>query len=137
MINKSIIMGRLTYEPELKSTSTGKNIINFQVACDRQYQANSNERVADFIDCQAWNKTAEFISRNFHKGDMIALEGEIQTDNYTDKEGNKRKSVIVNTTNVSFCGSKITENNGFTNPAPAYASADVTEFEEIEDDLPF
>lgn len=144
MINSVVLMGRLTYEPELKSTSGGISVIHFQIACDRNYQAKGEERKADFIDVTAWRQTAEFISRYFHKGSMIAVEGSIQTDNFVDKDGNNRKSVTVVANRVSFCGSKAengtTANPEFSQPPPNYASADEPEFEEIvdeDDDLPF
>jgi len=143
MINNVVIMGRLTYEPELRVTANGISVINFQIACDRQYQAKGGERKADFIDCQAWKQTAEFISKYFHKGSMIAVEGSIQTDNYTDKNGNKCKSVQVVAGNVSFCGSKAESG---ANPSAGRPSVDIgvpaddSDFEEIiddDDDLPF
>jgi len=110
MINTVALQGRLTYPPELRSTPTGKSVIRFQIACDRNYQ-KGNERQADFIDCVAWRQTAEFISRNFSKGQMIAVEGSIQTQNFTDKDGKQRKSVEVVANNVSFCGSKEAQTN--------------------------
>ena len=142
MINMVALMGRLTYEPELRSTPNGLAVIRFQIACDRTYQKDSQNRQADFIDCVAWRQTAEFISRYFHKGDMIGVEGSIQTSNFTDKNGNKRKAVDVVANNVSFCGSKQQSNsNPNLNVAPpTYASADNSDFEEIvddDDDLPF
>ena len=143
MINTVALMGRLTYDPELRSTPSGVSFVRFQVACDRNYQKSGAERQADFIDCVAWRQTAEFVSRYFHKGSMIAVEGSIQTQNYTDKSGNNRKSTEVVANNVSFCGSKAETgpaNNAFTQPAPSYASADNSDFEEIvddDDDLPF
>ena len=147
MINMVALMGRLTYEPELRTTPSGVSVIRFQVACDRNYQRAGAERQADFIDCVAWRQTAEFISRFFHKGSMIAVEGSIQTQNFTDKNGNQRKSVEVVANNVSFCGSKpetgtqgAGEAPAFAQPAPSYASADNSDFEEIvddDDDLPF
>ncbi len=143
MINMVALMGRLTYDPELRTTPQGTSVIRFQVACDRNFQKAGAERQADFIDCVAWRQTAEFISRYFHKGSMIAVEGTIQTSNYTDKDGNNRKQVEVLANNVSFCGSKAesgTVNPAFTQPAPSYASADNSDFEEIvddDDDLPF
>ena len=139
-------MGRLTYEPELKTTPSGVSVIRFQIACDRSYQSQGQERQADFIDCVAWRQRAEFISRYFHKGSMIAIEGSIQTQNYTDKNGNNRKSVEVVANNVSFCGSKSDSGMGgtpaqeYSQPAPSYSSADTSDFEEIvddDDDLPF
>lgn len=141
-LNNVTLMGRLTYSPELKSTPSGVSVIRFQIACDRKYQAQGQERQADFIDCMAWRSTAEFISRYFHRGDMIGIEGSIQTSNFTDKDGNKRKSVDVVANTVSFCGSKQQSNsNPNLNVAPpTYASADNSDFEEIvddDDDLPF
>ena len=145
MINMVALMGRLTYEPELRKTPSDVSVLRFQVACDRSYQRAGAERQADFIDCVAWRQTAEFISRYFHKGSMIAIEGTIQTSNYTDKNGNNRKQIEVLANNVSFCGSKSESGNaaptgGYNEPAPSYASADNSDFEEIvddDDDLPF
>jgi single-strand DNA-binding protein len=144
MINMVALMGRLTYEPELKTTPSGVSVLRFQIACDRSYQSQGQERQADFIDCVAWRQRAEFISRYFHKGSMIAIEGSIQTQNYTDKNGNNRKSVEVVANNVSFCGSKADSGAApmqeYNQPAPSYASADNSDFEEIvddDDDLPF
>lgn len=141
-LNNVTLMGKLTYSPELKSTPSGVSVLRFQIACDRNRQTQGQERQADFIDCVAWRQTAEFISRYFHKGDMIGVEGSIQTSNFTDKNGNKRKAVDVVANNVSFCGSKQQSNsNPNLNVAPpTYASADNSDFEEIvddDDDLPF
>ena len=119
MINSVVLMGRLTYEPELKTTTSG------------------------LIDVVAWRQTADFVSRYFHKGSMIAVEGSIQTNNFTDRDGNKRKSVEVVANQVSFCGSKAESqgaNPAFSQPAPSYSTADNSDFEEIvddDDDLPF
>lgn len=139
------LMGRLTYEPELRKTPSDVSVIRFQIAVDRNYTAKGQERKADFIDCVAWRGTAEFISQYFHKGSLIALEGTIQTDTYQDKDGNNRKRIEVLANNVSFCGSRNgngTANNSASAPAnaPSYASADNSDFEEIvddDDDLPF
>ena len=143
MINMVALMGRLTYEPELRKTPSDVSVIRFQIAVDRSYQRAGAERQADFIDCVAWRQTAEFISRYFHKGSMIAVEGTIQTSSYTDKNGNNRKQTEVLANNVSFCGSK-SENGGSMDiepeTAPTYLSADNSDFEEIvddDDDLPF
>ena len=102
MINSVVLMGRLTYEPELKTTTSGLSVIRFQMAVDRNYQSQGQERQADFIDVVAWRQTADFVSRYFHKGSMIAVEGSIQTNNFTDRDGNKRKSVEVVANQVSF-----------------------------------
>ena len=145
MINTVAIMGRLTFDPELRSTPSGVSVIRFQVACDRNYQRAGEERQADFIDCVAWRQTAEFVSRYFRKGSMITVEGSIQTSNFTDKDGNKRKQVEVVANNVSFCGSKAesgSERGEYAQAAPSYTNADNSDFEEIVDgdegdDLPF
>ena len=138
MINSVVLMGRLTYDPELRTTPNGISVVRIQLACDRNFQRSGEERKADFIDVTAWRQTAEFISRYFRKGSMIAVEGSIQTENFTDKDGNKRKSVQVVANNVSFCGSKAesgtASNPAFSQPAPSYASADNSDFEEIIDD---
>lgn len=141
MINMVALMGRLTYEPELRKTPSDVSVLRFQVACDRSYQRAGAERQADFIDCVAWRQTAEFISRYFHKGSMIAIEGTIQTSNYTDKNGNNRKQTEVLANNVSFCGSKSESGSMDIEPESAakYSSADNSDFEEIvddDDDLP-
>ncbi len=143
MINTVVLMGRLTYEPELRVTQNGISVINFQLACDRQYQARGEDRKTDFIDCQAWRQTAEFISRYFHKGDMIAVTGSVQTSKFTDKDGAKRKTVFVCVNEASFCGSKSESNASQQYPQPNEKdtlSTNTNEFEEIvdeDDDLPF
>lgn len=147
MINSVVLMGRLTFDPELRTTPSGVSVVRFQLAVDRNFQKAGEERKADFIDVTAWRQTAEFVSRYFRKGSMIAVEGSIQTDNFTDKDGNKRKSVQVIANNVSFCGSKAESGEASApayaqkqQPAPSYASAQGSDFEEIvddDDDLPF
>jgi len=137
MINICALQGRLTYEPELKSTQGGVSVIRFQVAVDRNYQASGKERQADFIDCVAWRQTAEFISRYFRKGSMIAIEGSIQTQNYTDKDGKQRKSVEVVCNNVSFCGSKENRSKGFNPEDPAFYEEGDFDIISSTDDLPF
>lgn len=132
-INQAVIMGRLTYDPELKSSATGKSVMRFQVAVDRQYQPKGQERQADFIDCVAWEKTAEFVHRYFFKGSMIALTGSVQTNTFTDKSGNSRKSVEIVCNNVSFCGSKENGVQGVTEDN----TADYEEIIEDTGELPF
>lgn len=135
MINSVVIMGRLTYEPELRATPSGVSVVRFQVAVDRSYQKAGEERKTDFIDCTAWRQTAEFVCKYFHKGSMIAVEGSLQTDNYTDKNGEKRKSVQLVASQASFCGSKAESGAHTAGNAPAPDA----EFEPIDDDddLPF
>ena len=148
MINMVALMGRLTFEPELRTTPSGVSVIRFQVACDRNYQRSGQDRQADFIDCVAWRQTAEFISRYFHKGSMIAVEGTIQTSNFTDKNGAKRKQIEVLANNVSFCGGKaengVQGTQGAQNEQYTKGGMDInpgtSDFEEIvddDDDLPF
>lgn len=140
MINMVALMGRLTFEPEVRTTPSGVSVMHFQIACDRSYQRSGQDRQADFIDCVAWRQTAEFISRYFHKGSMIAVEGTLQTSSYTDKNGNQRKQVEVLANNVSFCGSKSETSGAAGSQAePNNSNADNSDFDEItdDDDLPF
>ncbi len=140
MINSVVLMGRLTAEPELRSTQSGTSLTRFTIAVNRYSKDGENK--VDFIDVTAWRKTAEFVSRYFHKGSMIAVQGSIQTDNYTDKEGNKRKSFQIVANNVSFCGSK--DESASSNPVfdqqQSHQPTDTSDFEPIDDDdyeLPF
>ena len=105
MLNSVILMGRLTADPELRTTTGGNSVTSFTVAVDRQYK-QGDERQADFINCVAWRNTADFVTTYFKKGQMIALQGRIETRNYEDKNGNKRVAVEVIADNVSFCGGK-------------------------------
>lgn len=106
MINSVVIMGRLTADPELKTTNSGLSVTSFTVAVDRPYQKDGKEREADFINVVAWRKTAEFVTNYFSKGSMIAIQGHIQTRKYKDKNGNNRVAFEVVADNVSFCGGK-------------------------------
>ena len=106
MINNVVIMGRLTKDPELKTTQSGLSVVSFTVAVDRNCQKDG-ERRADFLNVVAWRQTAEFVEKYFAKGSMIAIQGSIQTRKYEDKSGNKRTAVEIVADNVSFCGSKI------------------------------
>ncbi len=141
MLNNVVLMGRLTFEPELKVTPSGVSVVRFGIAVDRRYQQQNGEKKADFIDCVAFRQTAEFINKYFHKGNMIAVEGSIQTENYVDQNGTNRKSVSVVANNVSFCGSKSESNTQNTAPAQSNSQTftpNEAEFEIIEDDgLPF
>lgn len=102
MINSVCLMGRLTADVVLRTTTSGTSVASFTIAVDR----NQKEKKTDFINIVAWRNTAEFVSKYFHKGDMIALEGSIQTRNYEDKNGNKRTAFEVVAEDVSFCGGK-------------------------------
>lgn len=145
MLNMAVVMGRLTADPELRHTPTNVPVTTFTVAVDRSYVKQGAERQADFIDVVAWRNTAEFVTRYFHKGSMIALEGSLQTRTYTDSQGNKRKAVEIVADSVHFTGSK-RESESALPPLPedpqqgiSYASGNTGDFEEIEGDeeLPF
>jgi single-strand DNA-binding protein len=138
MINNVTLMGRLVADPELKTTTSGKSVANFRIAVDRSYSKNGNKE-ADFITIVCWEGTADFVSKYFSKGSMIALRGEIQTRNYEDSNGNKRTAFEVVAKEVSFCGGK-NETNPSQNQAPTTMSGPAPDdFEEIEvdEDLPF
>lgn len=131
MLNNVILMGRLCSDPELRTTSTNKSVANFRIAVDRGYSKGEDKK-ADFITIVAWENTADFVGKYFHKSDMIALRGEIQTRSYEDNNGNKRTAFEVLAREVSFCGGK-----NEANQAPTQMST--PDFEEIDDDeeLPF
>ncbi len=105
-MNKAILVGRLTADPELKSTPSGVNVCSFTVAVDRRFVRAGEERKADFINCVAWRQTAEFISRFFSKGRMIGLIGSIQTRTWKDKDGNNRYATEVVVDEAYFTESK-------------------------------
>ena len=133
MLNNAVILGRLVADPELRTTGYGLSVTSFRVAVGRSYQKAGTERQTDFIDVVAWRQTAEFVSRYFHKGSMIAVQGSIQTRNYEDRQGNKRTAVEIVADNVSFCGSKSETGAGPRNDHTAPPG----DFEELPDDLPF
>lgn len=139
MINNVTLMGRITAIPELKRTQSGTSVTSFNIAVDRNYQKQGEEKKTDFITCVAWRNTADFITKWFGKGDMIAVTGEIQTRNYEDKNGNKRTAVEVLVNQASFCGGKNNSGKGDTNAKNDAPAASNTDYEEIYDDdeLPF
>ena len=102
MINNVTLMGRLTANPRLNTTTSGKSVANFTIALDKFRREDG----ADFIDCVAWEKTAEFINRYFGKGNMIAVTGSLQTRKYEDRDGNNRTAFEVVVRDASFCGEK-------------------------------
>lgn len=143
MLNIVVIMGRLTADPELKTTNSGISVTSFSVAVDRNFAKDGN-RETDFINVVAWRFTAEFICKYFRKGQMIAINGSLQQRSYTDKDGNKRTVYEVVADNANFCGSKAESGSGSApirnEPPTSYSNADVGDFEEIsmgDDDLPF
>ena len=102
MLNVVAIMGRLVADPELRTTPQGTNVCSFRIACDRNFARQGEQRQADFIDIVAWRQQAEFVSKYFQKGSLIAIEGSLQTRQYQDKNGNNRTAIEVNCDEVSF-----------------------------------
>lgn len=106
MLNNVTLMGRLVADPELKTTQNGISVAAFRLAVERNYAPQGQERQADFIPCVAWRQTAEFISKYFAKGRMIAVEGSLQSRNYEDKNGQKRTAYEVIVDQAYFADSK-------------------------------
>ena len=150
MLNVAVIMGRIVADPELRQTPSCISVTTFTIAVDRSYVPKGQERQADFIDVVAWRGTAEFVCKYFGKGQLIAIQGELQTRNYTDRDGNKRKVTEVVVSQAHFAESKKESNNNTyqskpkeqpqnTQPAPDISADDTGDFEEIpsDNDLPF
>lgn len=106
MLNHIVIMGRLARDPELRRTGSGIAVASFAVAVERDIAAQGQEKETDFIDCVAWRKTGEFVSKYFTKGSMIVVSGRLQIRGWTDKEGNKRRSAEVVADNCYFGSTK-------------------------------
>ena len=159
MLNVVAIQGRLTHDPELKTTPNGVSVCTFRIAVDRSYVPHGEERQTDFITVTAWRKTAEFVSKYFQKGSMISVQGRLETRQYQDKNGNNRTATEVIAAEVGFCGPKaadkpatasyekqtanhVREANA-AHSAPqqpqSYAQGSVDDFAEISDadELPF
>ena len=152
MLNRIILMGRLTRDPELRRTGSGTAVTSFSLAVDRDFNSQSGEKETDFIDIVAWRNTAEFVSKYFTKGRMAVVEGRLQIRDWTDKDGGKRRSAEVVADNVYFGDSKRDggDNSGYNSgyaPAPASRSAapsnfsaggsDFAEIGEDDGELPF
>lgn len=148
-MNKVILMGRLTTDPELKTTPNGISVTSFSLAVDRNYVKQGSERKTDFINVVAWRQRAEFICKYFVKGQLIALDGSIETRAYVDKNGNNRTAFEVVVENAYFTGDKRGggQAGGYQSvPAPipqepvsAYSSGSAGDFEDmpLDEDLPF
>ena len=140
MLNRIILMGRLTRGPELRRTQTGTAVTSFTLAVDRDFKSQNGERETDFIDIVAWRATAEFVSKYFTKGRMAVVEGRLQLRDWTDKDGNKRRSAEVIANSVYLGDSKKADAaapNAATAP-PVYDGH--SEFAEIgpeDGELPF
>ena len=136
MFNLFVLTGRLTADPELKTTTNGTNVTTFSIAVERRYRSGE-ERQTDFISIVAWQKTAEFITKYFKKGNLIGIEGSIQTRRYQDKNGNNRTAFEVIANNVQFVESKREAGA----EGASFSNADVNDFAEMDavddSDLPF
>ena len=148
MLNRIILMGRLTRDPELRRTGSGTAVTSFSLAVDRDFKSQGGEKETDFIDIVAWRSTAEFVSKYFTKGRMAVVEGRLQIRDWTDKDGGKRRSAEIVADNVYFGDSKRDggDSSGYSaapaykNAAPSNFNAGGSDFAEIgEDDgeLPF
>jgi single-strand DNA-binding protein len=143
MLNVAVLMGRLTKDPELRQTPNGVSVTTFTIAVDRDYTPKGQERQADFIDIVAWRNTAEFVCKYFRRGQLVAVQGSIQTRTYTDRYGNNRKAVEVVADNVNFAEPKRESNshsaNVFAADTQPHYSGQQDDFEKIpsDDDLPF
>ena len=129
MLNVIAIQGRLVADPTLRQTQAGKSVATFRIACDRNRKGPDGQTQADFIDVVVWERTAEFVCRYFHKGNLIAVDGRLQTRNFTDKNGVNKTAFEVVANNVAFCG-----------PRPQQEQKQTGEdFSVVEDtgDLPF
>lgn len=134
MLNHISVQGRLVRDAEVTKTTAGVSVLRFTLAVDRDFKDASGNRGTDFIDFCAWRNTADFIGKYFHKGDMMAVDGRLQINNWTDKDGNKRKSAEIQVANAYFCG-------GAGRPAtPDVAGAAIdVQFTDIDDanDMPW
>ena len=135
-MNHITLMGRLTRDPELRHTNSGTAVASFTIAVEHRA---SQEIHKDFIDVVAWRGTAEFVSKYFTKGQMIAVHGRLSIRDWTDKDGNKRKSAEVVADNVYFTDSKKSRSEDTTTAYTAFAGENQADFEDIDDDgdLPF
>ena len=152
MFNKAVLMGRICNDLELKTIQSGISVLSFRLAVDRSYQPKGEERKADFFNIVAWRNTAEFISRYFGKGRMILVEGELQTRQYVDKNGNTQNVVELVVSNAYFTGEPKSSGSygayppppppsqvATGNAAPAVSSGSTNDFVETgsDDDYPF
>ena len=148
MLNRIVLMGRLTRDPEIRHTQSGASVASFTLAVDRDFKSReSGERSTDFIDIVAWRATADFVGKYFTKGRMAVVEGRLQIRDWTDRDGGKRRSAEVVADNVYFADSKRDGDNGGSYSRPAAPAPDYgmpplggDQFAELADDdgeLPF
>lgn len=144
MLNVVVLSGRLTADPELKTTANGISVCSFAIAVERRFKTGE-ERQSDFINIVTWRQSAEFVSKYFKKGQMIAIRGSIQTRRYQDKDGNNRTAFEVVADDVQFADFARREGDAAPVAAPAatpasYSNAgagDFTSIDEVDEDLPF
>ena len=139
MLNHITVMGRLVRDPAIRYTQSGLPVTSFTVACDRDFKDKATgEKATDFIDIVAWRSTAEFVTRYFSKGRMAVVDGRLQLRDWTDRDGNKRRSAEVLANNVHFGDSKPQQQNQAA-PAPPPAGTYPGGAEDLGDggDLPF
>ena len=134
-LNKIVLMGRMTRDPELHTTGSGTPVVTFSLAVDRDTKNQDGERETDFIDVVAWRSTAEFVSKFFSKGRMAVVEGRLQIRDWTDKDGGKRRSAEVIANNVYFGDTKRDSDGGPVQVAPRGQSAAASDYS--DDVLPF
>lgn len=136
MLNHITIMGRLTRDPELRRTGTGTAVTSFTLAVDRDFAPkDGGEKETDFIDCVAWRSTGEFVEKYFGKGSMAVVSGRLQIRNWTDKDGNKRRSAEVLADSVYFGESK--RDDSYTKATPSAPAQDFAMIEDDDAQLPF
>ena len=116
-MNKIVIIGRLTRDPELKSTNAGTSVCNFSVVVDRTYRDKEGNRPTDFFDMSVFGATAEFVAKYFKKGSSIAVSGAMESRKFVDKDGNNRIAWSLHADEVNFCGSKSENNGGSQKPS--------------------
>lgn len=139
MLNVIAIMGRLSRDPELRQTTTGKNVASFTIACSRGRKDANGKDLVDWIPVVAWEHTAEFVCKYFEKGSLIAIDGRLQSRTYKDSDGNNRTAIEIVANNVNFAGSKSTGGGSNSVPAGGSRNEPTVQYDEIEDegDLPF
>lgn len=136
MLNQVIMQGRLVNEPELKQTTTGTSVLTFTVASERDFRTSDGRRESDFFDCVAWKGSAEFITKYFHKGDMILVTGRLQNRTYQTNDGSNRKVTEVVVESVNFCGSKSERNENTNNASSGNEFVNIPDGV-MDDGLPF
>lgn len=150
MLNSVIMMGRLTDKPELRQTSSNRSVTSFTIAVERSFVRQGEERQTDFFDVVAWSRLAEFAARYYNKGQLIAVQGRMETRLYDDRNGVRRKAYTIVAENLYFAEPKRDSYAGGGQPVPSYGNEsqaapafsnsggdDFHEIEDADDDLPF